>query len=422
MQKLIKQSQIVKTVVNTVFRVKIHQNPVTLGSWLVNEFQQLGPTYIKIGQFISSRKDIFGTDFSLCFDVLRDRVNPIPKIDIDELLLPVKDALFVEDKHMASASIGQVHKAKSKKSGKELIVKIKRPNIEKTIHDDLDFLKNVVQLMINFDFYNAKNTMVMLKEFEEYLLQEVDFELEAQNLKLFYDTYAVALDQKVKIPYFVSKLSSKDIIVMEYVFDIGLDNYNGDKKAAARMLMNFFIKQLVDYGVIHGDPHKGNIGITPDGRVILYDFGSIITFDKEERYVLKELVYMLIVGNKSGIMKLLTKLGVEIVDREALNIYIDKYIQYMRTIDINVFKTIQTDNFELPLKLNGKVFRLLRVYGILEGICKELDPEFNYFDLFDDYVTSLALDEDFLVYKMKQDMITMQGSFGKAIFDFFDVK
>jgi predicted unusual protein kinase regulating ubiquinone biosynthesis (AarF/ABC1/UbiB family) len=161
------------------------------------------------------------------------------------------------------------------------------------------------------------------------------------------------------------------------------------------------------------------LGITKKGEIILYDYGSIIEFTPDERYILKELVYMLIVGNKYGIITLLEKLGVEIIDKEALLTYIDKYIEYMRTIDINVFREQAAENFELPLKLNGKIFRLLRVYGILEGICKELDPDFNYFDLLDNYMTSLILDEDFIIRKVQRDFGYLQNNVSGAIFQFF---
>jgi len=218
----------------------------------------------------------------------------------------------------------------------------------------------------------------------------------------------------------VVRTTDYEIIIMEYIHNHGcFAAYQGDKSELAKELMRFFIRQLVQHGFLHGDPHKGNIGITDDNKVVLYDYGNVILIDQTERNLLKELIYMLIIGNKYGIVRVLEKLGVDIMDKESVYMYVDRYIEYMRTIDVKVFQGLHSPQDKLPLHLNGKIIRILRVYGILEGICKELDPGFNYFQLLDSKVIDLALDAEFLEYKMKRD-VNLFTKFQNVIFRLFD--
>jgi predicted unusual protein kinase regulating ubiquinone biosynthesis (AarF/ABC1/UbiB family) len=193
-----------------------------------------------------------------------------------------------------------------------------------------------------------------------------------------------------------------------------------DAKAFVRDLMTFFILQLLEYGLVHGDPHPGNIGRSADGRVVVYDFGNVIRLSRKERHLVKELVYLLIVRNKYAVAKLLPSLGVQVGNVEDLHNYIDKYVEYMETIDYRTLQKLYKPNAELPVKLEGKVLRIVKAFGTLEGLCKELDPDFNYFQLLDAYISVAALDEDFLVYKIDQDVKRLQ-QWPNALFKALDV-
>lgn len=421
MSKLAKNVHVLSTFVELNYKVRIAKvAPKPLGKWLANRFQHLGPTYIKIGQFISSRSDIFGEEFTEQFFNLRDQVRPIPQSETKSVLHAIQDRhafiKSIEALPLASASIGQVHKALDTK-GNELILKIKRPNIESTIEADVMFLRTLFSWAQAASVENMQPTMTLLDEFDAFLKQEVSFNREYDNLVRFYTLYVPEFGAKfLRVPRIVKAGCDNDVVMMEYIHNHGcFDAYTGDKSELAKDLMRFFIRQLVQYGFLHGDPHKGNIGITDDNKVVLYDYGNIITIDQSERNLLKELIYMLIIGNKYGIVKVLGRLGVVITDKELVYEYIDRYIQYMRTIDIRVFDGLHTPSDKLPIHLNGKIIRILRVYGILEGICKELDPTFNYFQLLDDKVMDLALDADFLDYKVRKD-IGIFSKFQNAVF------
>lgn len=416
--------KVFKTSCKLLYKVQQNNKPAELGSWLASEFQTLGPTYVKVGQFISSRQDIFSADFAKEFEVLQDKTSPMNEDELREALTHVPTSYQVSPEPIASASIGQVHMASlASKPDQKLIVKLKRPNIEKRIKSEVGLLKQLMSLMTITKMPNVDHTLTLLEDFEKYLSEETNLLKEARNLELFQSTYKASSGRfNHVVPNLYEKAS--DYLVLEYIPNIGnITNFTGDRKALAKDLMNFFVAQLIDFGVLHGDPHKGNVTVTPDGKFVLYDFGALLEFSKEERYLMKELVYMLIIGNKYAICRILEKLGATIDDTQALEKYIDLYILYVQTLDINIFRdstTSTASNTTLPIRLNGRLIRLLRVFGTLEGICKELDPDFNYYLLINNYLSSLIADEKFIQWKILQDERLLRRTLQTNIFKMFN--
>jgi ubiquinone biosynthesis protein len=388
-----------------------------LGMWLSRRLPHLGPTYVKLGQFISSRSDIFGDDFSACFASLRDNVPPIPPAEIEEVLRSSVDMerfASIERTPMASASIGQVHRA-TLLDGREVVVKIKRPGIEHLIREDVRFLNG---LMVALSVVGGGGTQYdqahsSVAEMETYLLQEVDFAKEAANIRRFAAMYRGSPD--VRIPRVHSSLSGSSAVVMDYVQSTPLSEYirrdqqrsKGKKSMAvlaANRLMDVFVSQLVYKGLVHGDPHPGNFGFDRHGRIVIYDFGNVIEVSDIERQRMKEMIYQLLLGNNNGVIDTLRKLGVQVMDEGALDGYIDMYREYMRTIDISGIRDSQSTSTEMPLRLTSKLMRLMRVYSMLEGTCKAINDDFNYFDMLDDYIDALFFDEEFVTYKISEDV------------------
>jgi predicted unusual protein kinase regulating ubiquinone biosynthesis (AarF/ABC1/UbiB family) len=416
--------QVLKTTCKILYKTSIQKTtPAELGAWLVKEFQALGPTYVKIGQFISSRQDIFSVDFAKQFEILQDKTTPMSDEELQEALTHIPSTYHISPDPIASASIGQVHMAtRLDKPQQKLIVKLKRPNISKRIKSELGLLKQLVSLLAHTSMPNIDHTITLLDDFEEYLSAETNLLTEARNLELFQDVYKGS-----RFNHVIPKLFEKapDYLIMEYIPNIGnITNYTGDRMTLAKDLMNFFVAQLIDYGVLHGDPHKGNVTVTPEGQIVLYDFGALLEFSKEERYLMKELVYMLIIGNKYAICKILEKLGATIDDTQALEKYIDLYILYVQTLDIDIFRSqagMSSSNTALPIRLNGRLIRLLRVFGTLEGICKELDPDFNYYLLINNYIASLVADEEFIRWKITHDELLLRRKFKNSLFKIFSM-
>lgn len=379
-----------------------------LAEWVSKRIETLGPTYIKIGQFVSSRKDIFGEEFAEALSTLRDKVKPMEEWEVQQVMSSSLDMTKFDHFDMrpvASASIGQVHKA-TLTNGKNVIVKIKRPNVGEMIKEDVGFILMILSFLQFFNLENIQDSIDIINDFEKNISKEVNFVDEVNSLRHFRDIYAKD-NFKAVIPRVYRKLSSDNAIVMEYVESQDVASFNGNRKELATRLMDFFIYQLVNHGYIHGDPHAGNIGTNDDGEIVLYDFGNVLTVSDAERQRLKELIYFLLVQNKKGIVNTLKKLGIKVTDEKLMYEYIDGYIEYLRTIDITKLSAANGPRIKLPLKLNDKVFRITRVYGLLEGICKDLDPDFNYIPLFNKYSNEVFFDEEFLLYKIVADTATL---------------
>lgn len=394
--------------------IVLRQDKKKLAKWLCSEFQVLGPTYIKIGQFISTRKDIFGGEFSSPFECLRSEVIAIKNENYLHDMMKSKELLdmfiFVDSNPLAAASISQVHKARLK-SGEDVIIKVKRPDLISNIADDIAFLRNIINTGQQFTHNdNLIQSLNMLNDFENLIQQETNFIQEAQNIKKFKDSIDSLTRQPFKnihIPHVYSDLSSNDLIVMEYIPSFDLINHSGNRKYLAINIMKFFIKQVVDIGIVHGDPHEGNIGIAKNGDLVIYDFGNVIEISSNERNLFKELVYNIIGRNNQGAISTLKKLGIIVLNNDNMLKYIDLYIDYIKTLDIELIYNSHNPSAKLPLILSDKIFRLIRVFSILEGVCKKLDKDFNYLDVMDEYTTMLFIDIDFFVFKAGQDMMSI---------------
>lgn len=420
-----RHARLVTSIAELQTRAVLQQPKRQIGAWLCQRISTLGPTYIKMGQFISTRSDIFEKEFTQPFSALRDKVEPMTKAELQKQLETFVDLrkLMIEfdETPIASASIAQVHRARLR-NGKEIAVKVRRPHINEIVKHDLSFLRSVLDSLLLVARPGPKSTSAghlreFLHDFEASITDELDFTKEMANIDAFHSAY----DGKdnVRIPRVFKGLSTNDVLVMEYMPSDDVYSYKGDKRALAEKLMNFFVGQLLYKGVVHGDPHPGNLGINKDNNIVIYDLGNTIYISPNERQQLKDLIYQLLLGNKEMIANTLEALNMEVTDRKALFKYIDIYINYMKTIDFKALNaSLQSmartsDNMEPPIKFPNKYVRLFRTYGIMEGICKELHPGFNYFDLFDTYIDGIFLDDEFLLYKAAADTNKLLSNFFK---------
>lgn len=378
------------------------------GEWLRNRLQEMGPTYIKIGQFMSARRDIFDKHIVEELQVLQDKVQPIPTNHVKEELMSVSgnfSAICIEP--IASASIGQVHRARLK-NGLDVVIKIKRSGIEKCLMEDISLLMGILNAMEFMGALNISETRDLLEDFKDFVLKEADYLNEVENM-IEYGNIAGSIDY-LRVPKPVKNQCNREMIVMNYLPSekIGIVKHrltNAERSALAYRIMDIFVTNLVQDGVVHGDPHEGNIGVVGD-KIILYDFGSIINIDASLRNQMKQLIFELMTENIDGAVDVLRQMTViNIRDEEALRIYLVKYIQYFKSLDIKVFNFNDQENFKkLPVKIDGIIFRLIRAFGIIEGICKDLDPKFSYEKVFVKYVDMIFMDPTFVQYKIKSDV------------------
>lgn len=382
--------------------------------WLKHRIQDMGPTYVKIGQFISARRDIFDKNVVEALKDLQDKVIPMDKATSKQIIennLPLNRFQEIELTPIASASIGQVHRAVLK-NGKKVVLKIKRPGISETIESDIHILMNLLNVMDLSGASNISETKEIIQDFRDYVIQETNFDNEMQNMKLFSEIYKT--NKNIYLPKLHESLCSSNVIVMDYIpskkFSVAKKTLTREERSAlAYKFMDLVVQQFITDGLVHGDPHEGNIGVSDDGKLVVYDLGNIVTIDPSLRTLMKQLIFEIMVENIDAAIDVMKRISlIDIRDENRLRVYLLKYVQYIKTIDVKVLQVSDKEVFEkLPVKFDGIIFRLIRVFGIIEGICKELDPSFNYNSVFVKYLDTLVLDQDFVDYKIRSDILSM---------------
>jgi predicted unusual protein kinase regulating ubiquinone biosynthesis (AarF/ABC1/UbiB family) len=180
--------------------------------------------------------------------------------------------------------------------------------------------------------------------------------------------------------------------------------------------MEVFLRQVIEHGCIHADPHPGNIGITKEGQLVLYDFGQVSTLDTELSTNLRTLLFSVYDRDINYITEMLIKSKAIIlvnpnVDRKSIKKLVGQVLKYFQTVDFNEFQLSMLENnefgFELPFKVNPKLIMVFRSLSILEGMCKELDPSFSYFDVINEIISDVFFDMDYIGHRARKDFIKM---------------
>ncbi len=253
--------------------------------------EELGPSFIKLGQLMSVRADLFPPEYTEEFKKLQDSVPPVPFASIkavveDELGAPIEE-IFTEFSHesIAAASVAQVHEARLK-NGDRVAVKVIRPGIERKISDDIHvmiFFAEKLEKM--FEFARVIGTINLVKEFERTIFRELDMYIEGGNIEKFAANFKDSAEIYTARVYW--EYTARSILVMEYIDGIKMDQVDKireagiDPKEVAMIGLRSFSRQLMDFGFFHADPHPGNTIVMYDGRVSLVDFGIIGYLDEE---------------------------------------------------------------------------------------------------------------------------------------------
>lgn len=383
--------------------------------WLKQRLIDLGPTYVKIGQFISTRPDVFDSNVVAEMQSMQDavpsfHVRHVKDIIREELGVPVNE-IFTEFENtpIASASISQVHRARLRSNGKMVVVKVQRPFIRDYFDSDFDSIARVINVLDMLTSGSAnrqiKDTKTVIDECYNLLYQELSFTEEVKNmltyqksLKLLSEEYAeggggddqqMALD--VRIPRVYRSMCTDRVITMEYMPSNKI-NTSRDRRHSASLML-FFMQTIIKHGIIHGDPHPGNIGYVPGTDVVvMYDLGQMVKLDPVFMRGVKPLMFSIYDRDVDHICKLLVESRTLIptspkFEQRQLYPFITQLIQYFENVDFAEFKvslmqSAVLNNSDLEnFRINPQLIMLMRSLALLEGTCKNIDPSFSYFDI-----------------------------------------
>ena len=373
-------------------------------------FIALGPSYIKLGQWLSTRTDVLPQPYLEVLAKLQDDVPPSDFSLVQETLekeIGKIDQVFDRfDKNAKSgASLGQVYLACYK--GRDVIIKASRPNIEKTVARDILVLKAILPLATRFIDPNLRYSVeAMFSQFVETISEEMDYRIEARNLKTIRRN--LSHDPTVLIPELIPEITSRHVLSMQYIpgtkiTDIAaLDAMALDRERIVSKVHRIFFKMLLKDSIFHADPHPGNISVTSDGKIILYDFGMVGRIDDDTRLKLVRLYLGLIEKDPVRAVNVLIDLGT--LEPSVNRFIVEKALEF----SIRSLHGQQVDRMEVkalvdltnktmskfPFRLPKNLALYIRMSSILEGIYHHHKVRFQFVKVLADILAEEGLLRD----------------------------
>ncbi|NJK63037.1 MAG: AarF/ABC1/UbiB kinase family protein [Synechococcaceae cyanobacterium SM2_3_1] len=370
--------------------------------WLRETLLNLGPTFIKVGQFFSTRADLFPVEYVEEMSKLQDRV---PSFGYEQVAVIIQAELgkevpkifaYFEATPLAAASLGQVHRAKLK-SGEEVVVKVQRPGLTRLFTIDLEILRGIAEF---FQYRTSwgqggRDWLGIYEECRRTLWEEVDYLNEGRNADTFRRNFRDL--SQVAVPRVYWRYTARRVLTLEYLPGIKISNYEAlsevglDRKELARLGAHAYLRQLLKDGFFHADPHPGNIAVQPNGTLIFYDFGMMGRIRPDIRE--KLMVTLTGIASKNGdlVVQSLIDLGalVPTADmtpvRRSVQYMLDHFMDKPFTSETVSVAAISEDLYELaydqPFRFPATFTFVMRAMTTLEGLGKGLDPDFDFMEV-----------------------------------------
>nr|WP_305149124.1 AarF/ABC1/UbiB kinase family protein [Halobellus litoreus] len=369
---------------------------------LLDSLLTLGPTFIKLGQLLSTRPDILPAEYIDVLSSLQDDVPPAPWEESRQVLEaelgPVDDAFEDFDRDpISGASLGQVYTARY--DDEPVAVKVRRPGIEDLVEADLRVVRWSLPLIRRFIGQGRAFSLENLAdEFAKTIRQEMDYSREKRILEEIKANFADS--PEIRIPRPIDARSGPRVLTMEYlpgtkINDVEtLDEKGIDRTQLATTLQRVYLQMIVDDGVFHADPHPGNLAVTDDGEVIFYDFGMS---GRVEPFIQEKIIdFYVAVANQNidAILDTLIEMGTlsPEADRQVMGDVMELAIADARGEDIEQYRVqqiieqVESTIYEFPLRLPQDLALVLRVATVVEGVCVTLDPDFDFISVATDYL------------------------------------
>ncbi len=377
--------------------------------WLVKNLLQLGPTFIKIGQSLSTRADLIPLEYIQELSQLQDNVPPFSTEEAiavieTELGQPIYE-LFddFETEPLASASLGQVHRAKLD-TGKEVVVKVQRPGLERIFNLDFEVVHRLIRILTRyFQSFKKYNLEAIYEEFFELLFQEIDYIHEGKNAERFRNNFRGY--SQILVPKIYWKYSTKKILTLEYLPGIKVD----DRAALEANNINLdniiqlgicsYLKQLLIDGFFQSDPHPGNMAVSQRGELIFYDFGTMAevkTFAKDQMI---QVFFAVLKKDTDKVVENLVYMGLiePLNDMTPVKRIVSFLLENFRDkpVDVRAFEEISDEVYLMfksqPFRLPPQMTFILKSLTTLDGIARALDPQYNLLAASQPFVKNLAL-------------------------------
>jgi len=366
--------------------------------------EALGPTFVKLGQLLASRTDLLWPEWVEEFSLLQSKVSTVPWEDLrsqlEEDLGAAPETVFsdLEIQPLAAGSIAQVHRA-TLPDGREVVLKIRRPGIDKKVASDLRLLERLAEVVERemTEMRRFRPTMVV-RHFARSIKAELDFMIEARNTELI--SRHMGEFEDLVIPDVFKEYSSKRLLVLGYIEGHTADDWirgerpeGFDPAHVARLGADAILKMVFVDGLYHADPHPGNVLFLPAGRVGLLDFGMIGRLSDERRQQFTLLLAAVIERDEEGLVDTLLEWSdggetdIELLLQDC-NDFLDRYTaRELKDLDVagmleDITRIVRENDLILPADVAG----LIKVFLTLEGLGRRLDPAFSL----DDHVEPLA--------------------------------
>ncbi len=381
---------------------------LSTGEKLCKAFEELGPTYIKLGQLLSIRRDIVPEEVAEELKKLQDQVTPVPfeqiKPIIEKELAGNINEFFAwfNEKPLASASISQVYEATLLESGQSVVVKVRKPDIVEDIKGDMEILFWIADLMQKHSSFAKRfDFRGIVEEFFLAMKEELDLLIEKKNTEKFIRNFSDESWSMVKFPEMIDRYSTSSILVMEKIEGVKLYDFikNSDeyaRKSAATVGARLFMKMVFIDGFFHGDLHAGNLFFMNDGTIAVIDCGMTGALDAFTREKIAEMFLAFASRDYAKLAGIYLDLSNSDVGTERkqlakdIRVVVDSLPEKLKDINIQqLFSQILSILYKHKLKIPSSLTMLMKAISHTEGLGRELDPDFDFLSESEEFATIL---------------------------------
>ena len=362
--------------------------------WLTTELLRLGSSFIKLGQLLSARPDILPAGWVAELAALQDSVPAFGFAEVQtvleqELGQRCAEVIDLDPEPLGAASLAQVHRA-SLRSGRQVVLKVQRPGLDRLFRLDLDVMQQVAAVLQRHPSWGrGRDWPAMARECRRVLLRELDFRVEAQYAARFRQQFLD--DERIRIPGVVWELSSRRVLCLDYLPGIKVNDREAlmaagiDPSAVAEIGAASYLKQLVRFGFFHADPHPGNLAVASDGALIYYDFGMMGLLSDALRRRLGSMIRAAAARDSSALVEEMQAAGVIARDidvgpvRRLVRLMLNEALT--PPFSSNVIDKLSGDLYDLvygqPFRLPVELIFVMRALSTFEGVGRSLDPAFS---------------------------------------------